>query len=183
MQIVLYLLQLVFFVLVGAALMRAWMNFLRVQMSVQPGQFVMAVTDWMVKPMRRILPKPLLNSRLDWGSLLSAFLLCLAYVGVVLMVVGFGPLQASAAAWLLYILIGAGKFLLKVVIQGLTAVLFIYAILSWVQPQSPAMGILHRLTEPLLRPIRKVVPLVGGIDLSVMILMVLLQVLAMALGV
>ena len=53
-----FLLETAFFVLIAAALLRAWMNWLRVSMFAQPGSFVMALTDWLVKPLRRTLPWP-----------------------------------------------------------------------------------------------------------------------------
>ena len=56
-RILSFLLETFFFVLIGAALLRAWMNGCRVNMRAQPGSFVMAVTDWLVKPLRRVLPK------------------------------------------------------------------------------------------------------------------------------
>ncbi len=181
MRIALFLLETFFFILVGAALMRSWMNYLRVQMSVQPGRFVMAITNWIVKPVRKVLPKPLLDSRWDWGSLMSAILLSIAYSGILLALISSSA-SVAPVAWLLAILIQAGKFLLMVVLRGLMIILLIYAVLSWVQPQSPAMGVLHRFSEPLLRPIRKVVPTIGGVDLSVLILVILLQVIMMALN-
>jgi YggT family protein len=60
--------------------------------------------------------------------------------------------------------------------------LLMYAILSWVQPGAPVMGTLDRLVAPVLRPVRKVVPLIGGVDLSVLVLILLLQVGLLALG-
>jgi hypothetical protein len=58
MHIAAFVLEVVFQWLVGAALLRAWMNGLRVNMRVQPGIFVMALTDWIVKPLRRWLLAP-----------------------------------------------------------------------------------------------------------------------------
>ena len=55
-RILAFLLETIFFLLVGAALLRAWMNWTRVNMRGQPGVFVMAVTDWLVKPLRLALP-------------------------------------------------------------------------------------------------------------------------------
>ena len=54
MRVLLFLLDTFFFFLVAAALLRAWMNHLRVPMQVQPGRFVMAITDWLVQPLRRL---------------------------------------------------------------------------------------------------------------------------------
>ncbi len=82
MRVMLFLLDTVFFFLVAAALLRAWMNHLRVHMSAQPGRFAMAVTNWLVQPVRRILPRALTQSRFDWGSFMAAVLLALGYGGL-----------------------------------------------------------------------------------------------------
>jgi YggT family protein len=52
----------------------------------------------------------------------------------------------------------------------------VYAVLSWVQPQSPILETLDRLCGPILRPVRRVIPTIGGVDLSVLVLIILLQV-------
>jgi YggT family protein len=76
----------------------------------------------------------------------------------------------------------AFKLLLRVLLQGLMVLLLIFAVLSWVQPASPVLTTLDRLCGPLLKPIRRVLPLVGGVDLSVMVLIVLLQIGLIMLG-
>ncbi len=65
MRILGFILEVVFQLLVGAALLRAYMNGLRVNMRVQPGLFVMALSDWIVLPLRRSLPQALSRARLD----------------------------------------------------------------------------------------------------------------------
>lgn len=183
MRIVFFLLETLFFFLMAMALLRAWMNHLRVHMSAQPGRFAIAVTDWLVQPVRRILPRALAQSRIDWGSLMASILLALAYGGIWLMLaVGVSDLAVSPATWVVTILTMALRILVRTVLQGLMILLIGYAILSWVQPQSPVMETLDRLVSPLLRPIRRVIPLVGGVDLSVLVLIILLQVGLMLLG-
>jgi YggT family protein len=183
MRIVFFLLETLFFFLMAMALLRAWMNHLRVHMSAQPGRFAIAVTDWLVQPVRRILPRSMAQSRVDWGRLLSAVLLALAYGGIWLMLAsGVSDLSVSPATWVITILTMALRILVRTVLQGLMILLIGYAILSWVQPHSPVMATLDRLVSPLLRPIRRVIPLVGGVDLSVLVLIILLQVGLMLLG-
>ena len=183
MRVVLFLLDTVFFVLIGAAFLRAWMNRLRVHMQGQPGRFAIAVTDWLVKPVRRLLPKALAQSRFDWGSLMAAVLLALLYGGVWLaLVTGMTSASASSVAMVAAIATVAGTFLLKVLLQGLMVLLFLYAVLSWVQPGSPVMGTLDRLVSPVLSPVRRIVPTIGGVDLSVLVLLLLLQVALMVIG-
>ena len=183
MRVAFYLLDTLFFFLVAAALLRAWMNHLRVHMSAQPGRLVIAMTDWLVVPVRRLLPRRLAQSVVDWGSLMAAVLLALAYGGVWLMLAAaFSPVAASSTALLLAIPVMAFKLMLRTVFQGLMVILLAYAVLSWVQPHAPVLATLERLSEPLLRPVRRIVPTLGGVDLSVLVLIILLQVGLMLLG-
>ena len=183
MRVLFFLLDTLFFFLVGAALLRAWMNQQRIHMSAQPGRLAIAVTDWLVAPVRRILPRTLVQSRLDWGSLMAALLLALAYGGIWLMLaVVVSPSDASSAAMFLAVPALAFKLIVRTMLQGLMLLLLAYAALSWVQPQAPLLVTLDRLCGPLLRPVRRFVPMVGGVDLSVLLLIILLQVGLMLLG-
>lgn len=185
-RILSFLLETLFFLLIAAALLRAWMNWVRVNMTSQPGSFVMAVTDWLVKPLRRVLPRSAMQSRVDWASVLAAALLAVAYAllwgllfGLLLggapWTAGIGPLA------LLTLLSFALKMLIRVALQTLFILVLGFAILSWVQPGSPAYALLGRLTEPLLAPLRRVIPQVGGVDLSALVLIVLIQIALMIL--
>ena len=183
MRVALFLLDTVFFFLVASALLRAWMNHLRIHMAAQPGRFVIAMTDWLVKPVRRLLPRGMAQSRVDWGSLMAALLLAIAYGGLWLtLATAFSPVSASSAAMLLAIPTLAIKLLLRTVLQGLMVLLLVYAVLSWVQPHSPVLETLDRLCAPLLRPLRRIIPTTGGVDLSVLVLIILLQVALMILA-
>lgn len=183
MKVLFFLLETLFFFLVGAALLRAWMNQLRINMSGQPGRFVMALTHWLVAPVRRVLPKAMVQSRIDWGSLMAALLLALIYGGLWLaLVTVVSPMEGAPVASMLAIPSLAFKLLLRVLLQGLMVLLLAYAVLSWVQPASPVLTTLERLCGPILKPIRRFLPLIGGVDLSVMVLIVLLQIGLIMLG-
>ncbi len=183
MSVVFFLLDTLFFFLLAACLLRAWMNQQRVQMTVQPGRLVLALTDWLVRPLRRTLPGRLLQNRIDWGSLLAAVLLALVYAGCVLLLAGWlVPVDPAPAASLLAVVALALQMLARTVLQGLMVLLLVYAVLSWVQPQAPVLALLERLCGPLLRPVRRIVPPIGGVDLSVLLLIILLQVGLMLLG-
>ena len=175
-----FLLESFFFVLIASALLRAWMNWTRVNMRAQPGIFVMAVTDWLVKPVRLMLPKALAQSKIDWASLLTALLFALVFglIWLLLFTVVSGGLGLDALepAMFLTWLGLAFKLLLRVALQTLMILVIGFAILSWVQPGSPAYNLLGRLTEPVLAPLRRVVPSVGGIDLSAIVLILVLQI-------
>lgn len=180
-RILAFLLETAFFVLIAAALLRAWMNWLRVSMTDQPGTFVMAVTDWLVKPLRRSLPTSWSKARVDWASVLAAALLALVYAMLVSLLLGaFAGAEAGGLdigpALLLMLPLVAAKMFLRVVLQTLFMLVLGYAILSWVQPGSRLYGLLGRLTEPLLAPFRRVIPTLGGVDLSALVLLVVLQV-------
>lgn len=179
-RILSFLLETLFFVLIGAALLRAWMNRLRINMSAQPGYFVMAVTDWLVKPLRRALPKALTQSRVDWASLLAALLLALIYALIWAALVG--ALLNLTAGMVPALLLAALKMLVRVALQLAFVVVLVYAIISWMQPGSPLYGLLGRLAEPLLAPLRRFIPAVGGVDLSALVLLLLLQIGLMILG-
>ena len=185
-RILSFLLETLFFVLIGAALLRAWMNGCRVNMRAQPGSFVMAVTDWLVKPLRRVLPKAWAQSRIDWASVVAAAILALGYalVSTLLfgMLAGMADLTAFGPTALLSLLVFALKMLVRVALQTAMIVVIGFAILSWVQPGSPAYSLLGRLTEPLLAPLRRVIPAIGGVDLSALVLILILQIGLMVLG-
>lgn len=177
MSVLFFLLETVFFLLIAAALLRAWMNHLRVHMAAQPGRFVMALTDWLVKPLRRALPRPVAQGRIDWGSLAAALALALAFGAVRLLALDLAyGVHLSAVGTLSAVLSMGLKMLARVLLQGLMVLLLVYAVLSWVQPQSPLMATLNRLCEPIVRPVRRIVPAIGGVDLSVLVLLVLLQI-------
>jgi YggT family protein len=183
MRAVFYLFDTVFFLLIAACLLRVWMNQLRVHMSAQPGPFALALTNWIVVPVRRILPRAMAQASTDWGSLLAALLLAVAYGALWLGLAAlFIPVSDSPVELLLTIPAMAFKLVLRTVLQSLMVLLLAYAVLSWVQPQAPALSTLERLSMPFLRPLRRVIPLVGGVDLSVLVLIVLLQVGLMLVG-
>lgn len=169
-----FVLETVFVMLIGAALLRAYMNGLRVNMLVQPGVFVMALTNWLVKPLRRWLPQALVRARLDWASWIAAFLLALVYA---VLWGGLMGLSLDAGMGLL-----ALKLLLRVGLQTASLLVLGWVVLSWVQPGSPTYGLLARLVDPWMAPLRKIVPVIGGVDLSAMVLLLLLQAGLMVLG-
>jgi YggT family protein len=148
-------------------------------MRMQPGLFVMALTDWLVKPLRRWMPQSMARGRLDWGSVIAAVLLVLVYAGA------FNLLTAAATGhrgWVSSVPSLGLVFLLRTVLQTWSLLLIVLVILSWVQPASPLHHSLSRLMAPLLAPLRQLVPLIGGVDLSPAILLLVLQLALVLLG-
>ncbi|MFL6695342.1 MAG: YggT family protein [Ramlibacter sp.] len=169
-QIFSFLLDVVGGLLGGACLLRLYMQYQRVPFGNPIGRFVFALTDWLVLPLRRVLPA---YRRWDTASLIGAFLIELAQYALLWALVGRDGFEGV----FLLALFG----LVRLVISSMTALVIVYAVLSWVQNDSPLADIIERLCAPLLRPIRRVIPLVGGIDLSPLVLLVLLQVVSMLL--
>lgn len=176
MRVAAFVLEVLFQWLVGAALLRAWMNGLRVNMRVQPGVFVMALTDWIVKPLRRWLPQSVAKARVDWGSVLAALILSLAYAALGRLLIS-GAMPALSGAWLWAGVPGlALVFALKTALQICTVLLIGAVLVSWLQRGSPLDAMLSRLVGPLLAPLRRAVPPIGGLDLTPMLLLLLLQI-------
>ena len=171
-QIISFLLDVAAGLLGGACLLRLYMQHQRIPFGNPVGRFVFALTDWLVLPLRRILP-PI--QRWDTASLVGAFLIQLAQFALLWLLLGGagGPAMLPILA-----LFG----LLRLVISGLTGLVIVYAIFSWVRADSPIVDVIERLCAPLLRPWRKLIPLVGGIDLSPLALLVALQVAAIVLA-
>ena len=156
----------------GACLMRLVMQWQRLPFQNPIGRFVFAVTDWLVMPLRRFLPA---MGRLDTSSLVAAWLMKMSHVAAMWVLTGT---QAAFMGILVASLFGVLHWL----VSGLSAIILLYAILSWVQPNSGSMMLLSRLVEPWLAPIRTALPQPGGIDLSPLVLLVILQIVGMLLA-
>ena len=175
-QIISLLLQVAFGLVVGACLLRLYMQYQRVAMSARAGNplgpFIFALTDWLVLPLRRVIPA---MGRWDSASLIAAYLLELVLFILYWLLAG-----GRGGAGLIPLL--ALFSFLQLALSGLSGLVIIYAVLSWVQADSPLAAIIARLVAPLLKPIRRIVPLLGGVDLSPLVLLVLLQIAGIVLG-
>jgi len=174
-QIIFLLLEVVTGVLGGACLLRLYMQYQRIPMSARSGnplgRFVFALTDWLVLPLRRLVPS---LGRWDMASLVATFLLELAQFSLLW-------LMGMAGSYL-SVLILAAFGVVRLAISGMTGLVIVYAILSWLQTHTVLTDVIERLCAPPLMPIRRVLPLVGGVDLSPLVLLLLLQVAAILLG-
>jgi len=160
----------------GTCLLRLYMQQQRIPMSARAGNpigpFVFALTDWIVLPLRMVLPK---FAAFDIASLVAALLLELAQYLVLWLLQGANQSLALMAVLALFGVV-------RVALSGLIGLVMVYALLSWVQARSPVSDLLDRLVAPLLSPIRRHLPLVGGVDLSPLALLLLLQVLTLLTG-
>jgi YggT family protein len=172
-QIASFLLDVVGGLLTGACLLRLYMQWQRVPFSNPVGGLVFALTDWLIMPLRRMIPPA---GRWDVSSLVAAMLVQLVQYALLTLLLGAG----SAWVWLPWLALFG---LLRVAVSGLIGLLIVYAVLSWVQGgRSPLADVIARLCEPVLRPFRRVIPLMGGFDLSPLVALVVLQVVMIVLG-
>ena len=168
-----FLVNTVFGLVVYTALLRFMMQWLRAPFRNPLGQATIALTDWVVKPLRRVVPG---RAGLDWASLLAAWLAQMLWL-VALASLGGAVWTGSLAASVVVI---ALVELVKAALWIMIGAIFIQAILSWVAPDGPLAGVLNALTFRVLAPIRRVVPPIGGtLDLSPLVAIVLAQLILM----
>lgn len=155
-------------------LLRFLMQICRVSFSSQLGDFVVRLTGWAVRPLRRAIPG---IGGVDWASLLPAFALQLLLGFLTLALSGIAPEESASAIPLVLLL--AVRGILRLTVNIFIAALLLQAVLSWINPRSPLAAPAWQLTRPILEPIRRIVPNVSGIDLSPLVAILLLQVLLM----
>ena len=160
-------------------LARFLFQWLRVPFRNVLGEFIIAATNWMVVPARRVIPS---LAGFDLASLLLAWLLQALALLRDLRRSAAGDF-GSAPGIALAVLAGLALLdLLRFAIYIFIFALIVQAVLSWVNPHSPVGPLFNALTRPFLRPIRRVVPPLGNVDLSPLVLIVLLQVLLIPLA-
>ncbi len=158
-----------------AFLARVWMQWARAPFRNPVGQFVVVATNWAALPLRRIVPGLF---GIDLASVLAAWLTQCIFMTLMASLAGFDVLALGglfAIAW------GALLGVLKMFIYLLIGVVIVAALMSWIAPQAPAAALFNSLAAPLLAPVRRFVPIFGGLDLSPLVVILLLQVMLIVL--
>jgi YggT family protein len=171
-DIVRSLLDIVGSLLVGVLLLRTWASFIGMPPRNPLAHFARALTDWLVRPLARVIPS---RGRVEWAALFGALLLSILITVLKVSVVGLN------FAWDL-IFVESVRQLLT---WGLTLIVWItliHVVISWVNPLAPVAPALSMLLRPLLGPIQRIMPVIGGIDLSPLVLLVIVYVLQMIVG-
>lgn len=147
-------------------LLRFWMPWLRADFRNPLAQGILRFTSPVVVPVRRIVPS---FGRLDSATVLVAFIIQYLTVLLLLLIIGHTAGIAEIAL----------TSIVKLAVLSIN--LFIYAIfiriiLSWISQgaYNPATAIITTLTEPVLRPFRRIIPAIGGFDISPIFAIILL---------
>jgi YggT family protein len=148
-------------------LLRLWLPWLRADFRNPIAQGILRLTSPLVIPVRRIVPPV---GRLDTATVIVAFVLQYLTILVILLISGSmaGIVPIAITAFLDLVILSCRLF---------TFAIFIHIILSWVAPgtYNPATVFIAMLVEPVLRPFRRIVPSLGGLDISPIFAIILLQ--------
>ena len=162
-----FLVNTFFDIYIMIVLLRVWLQASRADFYNPFSQFIVKATQPIVAPLRRVIPS---IGSIDLATITFAYVLCTLKF-VLMQLIAAGGITFSP----FFLIIGA-LALIKAAGGLLFWVLLVRAILSWVsQGRSPVEYVMHQLTEPLLAPIRKILPDMGGFDLSVLVLFIVLQ--------
>ncbi|WP_434926823.1 YggT family protein [Shewanella sp. HL-SH8] len=144
-------------------ILRFWLQLVKADFYNPFSQFVVKATQPIVAPMRRVIPS---IGSIDTASLLLALIVVILKMLVLTFIAGAG---IDIATLLLFSVVSV----LKNAGVLLFWMLLIRAVLSWFnQGYNPIVMIMSQLTDPILAPIRKVIPAIGGLDLSVLVLFI-----------
>lgn len=151
-------------------LLRFHLQWLRAPLRNPIGEFVMVLTDFLVLRVRRMVRSVM---GMDSASLLLALLFEMLYLFGMLSIQGL-PSQGLPLPGLFAL---ALVKLLKISVYLLMGAVFAQAILSWVNPHTPAAPLLDTVTRRFLLPLRRIVPMLGSVDLSPLLLFIICQLL------
>jgi len=170
-----FLVQTVCGLFVVALLLRFYLQWARAPYRNPLSDFLHALTDFMVRPARRLVPG---LWGLDLATLVLAWLVQFVELLIVLQLQGYalaqnaGPALASAALLALVLLMKTGLYIVM-------AAVIMQVVLSWVSPYSPVMPLLNGMTRPLLRVFQRRIPPIGNVDLAPLFALVVIQLLLM----
>lgn len=171
-----FLLRTAFDLLACAFFLRFWMQWGRVPFHNPFAQFVVRVTDFAVRPLRRVVPGLL---GLDWSSLVLLFGAELLSVLAVQWVMGY-PFAVAGGQVIPGFLLMALAAALRLALYVLMGFVLIQAVLSWINPFSPYAPVFYALARPVLAPFQKLIPPIGGVDVTPVAALIVIQLLLLA---
>ena len=167
MAAIIFVLDALLMLVVVAFLLRVLMPLVRADFRNPLGQAVLRFTDPLVKPLRRVLGPV---GRVDVASIVALLLVQFAGTALLRLVAGGGFALAAT------LVLGLTS-LAQSILQFYSVAILAYAVLSWIAPgtYSPATRLLAALCEPLLGPVRRILPPIAGLDLSPLVVLIGLQ--------
>ncbi len=155
-----------------ALLLRCYLQWVRAAYRNPLSEFLNALTDFIVRPARRVVPG---LWGIDLATLVVAWLVQLLELFIALKVKGYQFGASGGALGGLALL--AVVMVVKLALYIVMVVVLIQAVLSWINPYSPLAPVLNSMTRPFLRSLQKLIPPVGNVDLSPLIVIVVCQLL------
>ena len=171
-QAIAFVLDALFHLFILAALVRFWMQAFRAPARNPIAQFTMALTDFLVRPLRRVIPGAF---NLDWASLAVALLAEFVLQVLLLLVAGGSP-SGELLPVLLFL---AFVKLIRLSIYVFMGALILQVVLSWVSPHHPMGPFFMALTRPFVRPFQQAVPPIGGVDVTPVLVLIAFQLVLM----
>lgn len=157
LQALAFLLQVIFGLIVFVFILRFLIRATQVDWRLPIVHIVARLTNWACAPLGKVLPA---KGRWDFAALGAAFIAEAVYMVLISLISGmpFSPLSVFMFAL---------AETLNVLLDTLFWLVVIQVILSWVQPgYNPNLAIFHQLSAPILAPFQRLIPPLGGIDLS-----------------
>ena len=170
-----FLLKTVAVILGVTLLARAYMSYLGLPARNPLAQFAVALTDWLVRPLRRLVRG---IGRVDTATLAAAFLVAAIYSGLRFLLRDLGVGSWPWSGLLLMALIEMLQWALYLVLW----LTLLHVVLSWVNPHAPIAPAVSMLARPFLAPFQRALPLVGGIDLSPLVVILIVNVMLIVLA-
>ncbi len=170
-----FLLQTAAVILGVTLLVRAYMNYLGMPGRNPLAQFAIALTDWIVRPLRRLLPAA---GRFDSATVVAALLVALVYVALRFLLVGVGVNSWPWSGLLLMALLQVLRWALYLVLW----LTLLHVVLSWINPHAPIAPAVAMLVRPFLAPFQRALPTVAGFDLSPIVVILIVNVMLIVLG-
>ena len=167
-EVLRFLLEIIFSLLGAALLARAWIYAVKLHPFNPMSQAIHQATNWLVQPLRSIIPS---GKGFDGASLVGAYLIAIVFLSLLWLTAMGSMLSPKLIPSLL------GAALVTVARWAFNLIVWltlIHAILSWINPLAPIM--------PVLEPIKRIMPNLGGLDLSPLVLLVLAQIALMILN-
>lgn len=160
--------------LLGTAfIFRAWLYAVRMPPFNPYSQTIIQVTDWAIQPLRKLITP---RKFIDLPSLVAAWLCAVLFlIGTWILLTGSWLPSVFIPKLLLAAVFTTMKWALSVTLW----LIIIQVILSWVNPNSPITPLLHALTQPIMAPVRRLLPATGAIDFSPLVVLILIQILSM----